>query len=446
MTLSSPVKHFGYVAALFVTLVWECAGTINAQTAREAEMHTDKGVALAAQGKFADAVREFREVTRLQPDFPGGYYNLGLALLNLGEAPEAEKSFRRVVQLAPRHAKARAQLAYALLEQARRSNPARMRETVGAFREAIALDPRNPDLHFNLAFALGRMEDNKAALQEYLNVERIAPRYPALQFGLGVTLYQMEAWTRAADHLRAAVQERPNDFATRYYLGSALLKMRDRPGALEQLRGAAELNPTHPGVHFQLATLYRLQQDREKATAEQRLFRDLNAAAESRWRAEKLENAARSALQQGDLTQGILALSQAYEASPDAVKARNLALAHLQSGHVAEARSFLNRALQAAPQDAATYNYLGLLEAREGRISLALRHFQTAAHLQPALEDVSYNAGVAAAELGNHELAIRYLKAALTQNDSPRVREALAMELEEAGRPVEAREYFEKRP
>jgi tetratricopeptide (TPR) repeat protein len=156
------------------------------------------------------------------------------------------------------------------------------------------------------------------------------------------------------------------------------------------------MNAEHPGVHFQLASLYRAQDQKEKAADEQRMFRELTARQESTWRAETLERAAGRAIKEGDLTQGINALSQAFAARPDAALARNLALAHLEQGDAAQARTFLTKALEFNPNDAATHNYLGLLSARGADLAQAARHFDKAAELDPTFVDALFNAGVAA--------------------------------------------------
>src|SRR5207248_2462769 len=97
--------------------------------------------------------------------------------------------------------------------------------------------------------------------------------------------------------------------------------------ARKRLEMAARMSPEHPGVHFQLAVIYREQGDKERAASEQGSFRDLTSRQEAKWRADALERAAGRAIEQGDLAQGISALSQAFDARPDATLARNLALA-----------------------------------------------------------------------------------------------------------------------
>jgi Flp pilus assembly protein TadD len=51
-----------------------------AAPARRAGMHNDLGVALVQLGRIADAVTEFREALRLQPDFEAARGNLDRAL------------------------------------------------------------------------------------------------------------------------------------------------------------------------------------------------------------------------------------------------------------------------------------------------------------------------------------------------------------------------------
>lgn len=401
------------------------------------------GFCLAGAGEFQKAAEQFRELVKLEPGVASHHYNLGLALLNANAGEEAEAAFRRVLTLSPRNARAKAQLANALLEQARSGNTSKMKAAASAYREALPGNPGDPELRFNYAFTLARTGDEEGALSAYREVVRLAPDFPQAHLFLGITLFRLGNWDEALASLKAAAARGVDDFGLRYYLGSTLLKKLDYKAAQTYLESAARLNPEHPGVHFQLASLYRAQDQKERATAEQHAFRELSARQESKWRADALEQAAGRAIKEGDLGQGIAALSLAFESRPDAALARNLALAHLQQGDSAKAQSFLDKALELAPQDAATYNYLGLLAARGADLPLAARHFNRAAELDPNFVDALYNAGVAAFELKRYDKAVERFKAALAKSDDPKIREALAMVLADAGRYEESQREFE---
>lgn len=408
-----------------------------------AEIESAWGLDLASSGRVAESVAHFRAVTELQPSFAGGHYNLGVALFNLDDAAGAEKSFRAVLKLSPNHAKAQGRLAQTILAEARAGDKSRMPEAARAFERAIRLSPDDPDLHFNRASALAALGDDNGAQAEYQAVIRLKPDYSSAQSFLGFTLYRLGDWAGAVSHLREALAQGQDDFFVHYHLGSTLLKENDRRGAEEHLVKAASLGPQNPGVHFLLAALYRAEGDKARAATEQKLFGDLSAQEEAKARIEMLQTAAKSALDRGELAQGINALKQAYDSRPDAVTARNLALAHLQKGNIVEARMYLAKALEQAPNDAATYNYLGLLEAREGNLPAAQKDFETAANLAPFFADAAYNAGVAALERGENGTAIRHFESALSRSDTPRIREALALALSNAGRHEEAQKHFE---
>lgn len=401
------------------------------------------GVALAAMQRFGEAAEQFRTLVKLQPGVAAHHYNLGLALLNAKENDAAEQAFRKTLQIAPQHPRARLQLANALLAQARGGDTSKMQAAAAAYRDALPGNPTDPELRFNYAFALARAGDEDGALREYKEVVRLAPQVPQAHFFLGITQFQAGNWSDALTSLTAAAAKGLNDFQLHYYLGSALLRTQDYKGAQTHLERAAEANATHPGVHFQLAALFRALGDKQRAGAEQRLFRELTAQQESRWRAESLELAAARALKAGDLAQGISALQQAFEAKPDAALARNLALAYLQAGDQENAKLALDKALELAPNDAGTLNYLGLLAARRRDMVQAMRDFDRATEIDPSFADARFNAGVAAFELKRYNEAIQRFRAALALSDNPRIREALAMALADAGRDQEAQAQFE---
>jgi tetratricopeptide (TPR) repeat protein len=409
------------------------------------EIMNSLGLALADLGKFKEAARQFSSLTQLKPDFPGGYYNLGLCFINLREFSLALTSFQKLLKLVPNHEKGRVQLANALLADAQQqaSRGPRLREAAEAYRDALQLRPRDPDLHFNLAFALARLGDNQSALEHYNQVVRLQPNYALAHFNLGLTCYLVGDWSGAEEHLREALEKNEQTFWSAYYLGSTLVKLKKIEEAEIRLTEAASQNGKHAGVHFQLASLYRLKGELDRARKESRLFQELSAQEETERNVEALQSSAKAALETGDLVAGINALKRSYETRPDAVSARSLGLAYLQLGDLSEARRLLSEALQMSPRDAVAHNYLGLLESREGKPGLAKQHFERAVALDSSFVEALYNAAVAAANLGETDLSIRRFKEAVTLSDSPRLREVLAAALERAGRLEEAKQEFE---
>ena len=81
--------------------------------------------ALARQKRLDEAEAEYREVTRLRPDFAGGYEGLGVVYKWRGSLPEAIPLFRKAADLDPKYREAWCDLAGALA-------------TVGQTREALA--------------------------------------------------------------------------------------------------------------------------------------------------------------------------------------------------------------------------------------------------------------------------------------------------------------------
>jgi tetratricopeptide (TPR) repeat protein len=410
---------------------------------RNPKILSSYGLCLAGAEKFSEAAAQFRAAARVEPQVAAHQYNLGLALFKGGTYDQAEKAFREVLRLEPRHPRARVQLANVLLGQARGGDTAKMRQAAESYRRVVPQNPKDGELRFNYAFTLARTGDEEGALREYREVVRLAPDFPQGHFFLGITSFQLGNWDEALASFTTAAERGQNDFDLHYFLGSTLLKKGDTEGARKHLDTAAGMNPEHPGVHFQLASVYRSIGDKDRAASEQLSFRDLTSKQEMKWRADALQRAADRAIQQGNLAQGVSALSQALEAKQDAVLARNLAFAYLQQGDREKAQKYLEQALTLAPHDAASYNYLGLLAAERGDFTLAAAHFDKAAQFDPKFTDAWFNAGVAASQLRRYDAAIERFNAALKQSNTPRIRQALAMALADAGRYAESQQQFD---
>ena len=127
------------------------------------------GIALADQGRFPDAVQQFRRALELDPNNAPAWQNLGIVALRMNDLRAAHENFSRALAMNPRLPLALNSLG---VVYARQNDDAR---AVKAWQDAVALDPKQYDALFNIGLVAGRsgrVEEAKRALNQFV---RTAP-------------------------------------------------------------------------------------------------------------------------------------------------------------------------------------------------------------------------------------------------------------------------------
>jgi tetratricopeptide (TPR) repeat protein len=140
-----------------------------AVTADNPNARVDYGVALEQQGRYPEALAEYREAVRIAPDNLQAQYNTGNLLDKMGRPGEARLELLKAVQLDPKSAAARAALGAVLVELGR------FPEAMDQFTEAIRLDPNHAGAHFDLGKALLKQGRDPEAIDEFRAALRLDP-------------------------------------------------------------------------------------------------------------------------------------------------------------------------------------------------------------------------------------------------------------------------------
>jgi tetratricopeptide (TPR) repeat protein len=151
-----------------------------------ARAHGNLGRTLAHEpGRLDEAIAEYSQAMRLDPDAPELHVNLGNLLFTMPDRlDEAVVQYQEALRLEPDQALAHFNLACAL---ARR--PERRDEAVAQYREALRLTPDMIAAHYNLAnILLGMPNRAEEAAGEYGAALRLKPDWADAHFGLALAL------------------------------------------------------------------------------------------------------------------------------------------------------------------------------------------------------------------------------------------------------------------
>ncbi len=152
---------------------WHDSGSLFAHalavTADNPNARIDYGVALEQQGRFPEALAEYRDAVRLSPDNVQAQYNIGNLLAKMGRLEEARPELVKAVGLNPKSASLHDALGAVLVELGR------FPEALAEFNEALRLDPGLAGAHFDIAKALLKQGRDAGAIDEFRAALRLDP-------------------------------------------------------------------------------------------------------------------------------------------------------------------------------------------------------------------------------------------------------------------------------
>lgn len=303
-------------------------------TPQDYRLWTSQGIALAHEGRFAEAVTAYQKAKAIAPQDPQTNFNLGLAYFKTNRLEEAIAPLKTAGTVLPDppqvwlllgmclYGTGGYQQAAAALEKARaagqvenaefkqvlaqcylrtkqydaakteltdllRANPnsastymflGEAEDASGHsdrakedFRAAITADGRLPDLHFGLGYLWWKDRAYAQAESEFRKeLELDSNHERALSYLGDVQLKQGEKQQAAATLKRAAAVGRP-DWLTQLNLGILASGSKDWMNAKTHLQRAAELAPQRAEPHYRLAQVYKAAGESAKAAAELRI-------------------------------------------------------------------------------------------------------------------------------------------------------------------------------
>ena len=407
--LLEKLQSLGYVSAGAAG-----GGGDDAVTARN-----NAGVALLAEGRFADAESEFRAGLVTAPGAPMLHVNLGLALRFQGRADEAEAQFEAALSHPTTFRMAGHMLAQIRYERDE------LDAAESLLREVLAREPDAAELLNTLGQVLEARGNAAAAREQYLRAAELDPDAALARNNLG-SLARREGDMQGAEtwYLRA-IEADP------YFMGAYnnLALVYQDLGQMERARDlyarALTKAPDNADVLNNLGSWHYSAGEFDDA----RKYWQRAALADPR-NASPLNNIAGLEINAGRLDEATRLLRRALEIDDEYGDARiNLALILATNGDVEAAR----RELEAATRDPRTggnaWAKLGALELEVGRNEAAVTALELALQRAPRNVEALNYLGEALRRLGQRERAYELWRRSLEiEPRQPRLRQFLAEE------------------
>jgi tetratricopeptide (TPR) repeat protein len=268
---------------------------------RDPDLLISAGTLIGRYGHHREASEYLEEAAWLAPSYEA-YFNLAITLIALNDLPRASEALHEAVLLKPESYEARSLLGTLLAQQGKgeasiahlrkavemRADDTRLLALLGlkytegryysdaleVLRQAIALQPDNPELRFLLIQAHYLNQDSEQALEEARKATNDFPGLARSHLVLALQLHNMGRYREARPPLETALALDANLDEARGALGDVLLQQGEVEQALGYLRTATERRPDLIEPHIALGkALLQVKQYDEAIVAMQKAIR-----------------------------------------------------------------------------------------------------------------------------------------------------------------------------
>jgi tetratricopeptide (TPR) repeat protein len=138
---------------------------------------------------------------------------------------------------------------------------------IESFTQAVAADPKDFSLHFNLALAYSLAGKHAEAIPEYKKTLELKPGLYQAELNLGISLIREKHPGDAVAILTDAVGQNGKQYRPNFYLGEALLESGDAAKAEQAFTAALGIDPKSPDAELGLAHAVAKQGKLDEAAA-----------------------------------------------------------------------------------------------------------------------------------------------------------------------------------
>jgi arylsulfatase A-like enzyme/Tfp pilus assembly protein PilF len=261
----------------------------------------------AKQGKYVQALTEYRRALELKPDYDLALRNMAGVYRDMGRPGDAVAGFERLLSVDPNNLQVRQELAQLLLDGGR------VADAEGELKTVLEQDPGMAAAHNTL----GALRLKQGSLDVGEREIRVAlaqrPDLPLAHFNLAVAAEQRSDVTGAIAEYRQEIERHAGSYMAQFNLGKLYERLGDREGQLKAYEDAIASNPRFAEGNLFLAKLYLDRHDFTRAESLAR--RGLEIAPDGEW----------APLGHFVLSDADAALGRREEAAREAAEGRRLA-------------------------------------------------------------------------------------------------------------------------
>jgi len=214
----------------------------------------DLGFVYNALGRNQESIDAYRQSINAKPEVFESNLNLGLSLAK-NKKPGAEDFLRAATRLKPQshvdegHARAWLGLGHLLEEQ----DPD---GAVEAFRQAAALQPKDPEPRLSAGLLLEKANKFADAEEQYKQALVLDPSSQDGLVGLANVYMRGRRFPEAEEYLRKVVSQRPNEAAPHVQLGRVLAADQKYDEAAAELQAGLRIAPSDVEAQSDLADVF----------------------------------------------------------------------------------------------------------------------------------------------------------------------------------------------
>jgi len=248
------------LAAIAVSALLTASIPALADNAAEAQKHFNAAVQFDKAGKVDLAIREMQAAKKLMPKLPAIYLNLGMFYAQKRDLADSQAAFKQALAIDPKNKVALSQLTRILVGLDKNT------EALNYARKLIALDPKDTEARFVFGVVNLKLRDFEVAEDSFKDVLHVNPDDKGALYNLSYCYIQAKQYRQALEYLEKFLKISPNDPQAHLMAGAAAEQIGDKRTAISHYDAAcAGRSPILAPATMNLVRIYMASDKPDKA-------------------------------------------------------------------------------------------------------------------------------------------------------------------------------------